>query len=74
LAQISQGSQFEDRGSAAARASSKLSDEDVVFIKSHREMTAVSLGKMFNVADATISNIRKGRTWKEINEEVVSDE
>ena len=45
---------------------SKLKREDVVFIKSHPEMSRNELAEMFNVKPHTITDIRNGRTWKTV--------
>lgn len=46
---------------------SKLTEENVHFIRNHPEMTAVDLAKMFNVARQTVSDVRNYRTWKHIS-------
>ena len=45
---------------------SKLRREDVIFIKSHPEMSRKILSEMFNVSAHTISDIRNGKTWKTV--------
>ena len=44
----------------------KLKKEDVVFIKSHPEMSRNNLANMFNVSARTITDIRNGKTWKTV--------
>lgn len=44
----------------------KLRREEVAYIKSHPEMPRNELAKMFSVSPNTISDIRKGRTWKTV--------
>jgi DNA-binding XRE family transcriptional regulator len=44
----------------------KLTREDVAYIKSHPEMSRNNLAKMFNVNPHTITDIRKGKTWKTV--------
>ena len=45
---------------------SKLKRKEVAFIKSHPEMPKEELANMFNISSTTISDIRKGRTWKTV--------
>lgn len=49
----------------------KLKREDVVYIKSHPEMSRNELAKMFNVSAHTITDIRKGKTWKSVTVEKI---
>ena len=44
----------------------KLSEEDVRWIKRNFNLTNRVLGSMFNVAPATIDQIRRNKTWKHI--------
>ena len=44
----------------------KLTRESVAYIKAHPEMSRNELAKMFNISPHTISDIRKGRTWKTV--------
>ena len=43
---------------------SKLTYEQVKFIRNHTEFTSPELSKIFNVAASTIRAIRQGRSWK----------
>lgn len=43
---------------------SKLTQEQVSFIREHTELTSPELSKIFNVAASTIRAIRQGRSWK----------
>lgn len=43
---------------------SKLTQEQVSFIRKHTELTSPELSKIFNVAASTIRVIRQGRSWK----------
>lgn len=43
---------------------SKLTKEQVEFIRKHKEITSPELSKIFNVAASTIRAIRQGRSWK----------
>lgn len=43
---------------------SKLTKEDVQYIRNHREIFQKDLAKMFGVARTTISGIQNNRTWK----------
>lgn len=43
---------------------SKLTQEQVDFIRKHTEFTSPELSKIFNVAASTIRAIRQGRSWK----------
>ena len=43
---------------------SKLTQEQVSFIRKHTELTSPELSKIFNVAASTIRAIRQGRSWK----------
>jgi hypothetical protein len=45
---------------AKAVKSSKLSESDIIHIRSHPEATAVELAKGFNVSDSTIAKVRHG--------------
>jgi hypothetical protein len=47
----------------------RLSEEDVHYLRAHREMTAIALGKMFNVSDSTIAKVRHGLSHVDIVEE-----
>lgn len=42
----------------------KLTQENVEYIRSHKEYTARELAEMFNVAITTIRTVRQGRSWK----------
>lgn len=44
----------------------KLTREQVAFIKSHPEMQRNELAKMFSISPRTITDIRKGKTWKTV--------
>ncbi len=44
----------------------KLTRESVAYIKAHPEMSRNELAEMFNISPHTISDIRKGRTWKTV--------
>lgn len=44
----------------------KLKRDDVVFIKSHPEMSKKELAVKFNISQSTINDIRNGRTWKTV--------
>lgn len=44
----------------------KLNRKQVQFIKSHDEMSRKELAELFNVSPRTISDIRKGKTWKTV--------
>ncbi len=43
---------------------SKLTQEQVSFIRKHTELTSPELSKIFNVAASTIRAIRQRRSWK----------
>jgi len=43
---------------------SKLTYEQVKFIRNHIELTSPELSKIFNVAASTIRAIRQNRSWK----------
>ena len=43
---------------------SKLTQNDVDFIRSHKELTAKELAIKFNVAVPTIRTVRQGKSWK----------
>lgn len=43
---------------------SKLTYEQVKFIRNHTELTSPELSKIFNVAASTIRAIRQNRSWK----------
>lgn len=43
---------------------SKLTQEQVSFIRKHTELTSLELSKIFNVAASTIRAIRQNRSWK----------
>lgn len=45
---------------------SKLTKEDVIFIRNHPEMKSSELSKMFNVSVRTISDVRLYKSWKTI--------
>ena len=45
---------------------SKLTQNDVDFIRSHTEFTAKELAKKFNVAVSTIRTVRQGKSWKTV--------
>ena len=42
----------------------KLTEQDVIFIRTHLEYTNNQLANQFNVSRATIRDIRNYRTWK----------
>lgn len=44
----------------------KLNRKQVAFIKSHDEMSRKELAELFGVSPRTISDIRKGKTWKTV--------
>lgn len=44
----------------------KLKKEDVIYIKSHPDMTRNELAEKFNINPHTISDIRTERTWKTV--------
>ena len=44
----------------------KLRREDVCYIKSHPQYTRNELAEMFGVSAQTISDIRKGKTWRTV--------
>ena len=44
----------------------KLKRAQVAFIKSHDDMSRKELAELFNVSPRTITDIRKGRTWKTV--------
>lgn len=44
----------------------KLNRKQVQFIKSHDEMSRKELAELFNVSPRTITDIRKGKTWKTV--------
>lgn len=44
----------------------KLKRTQVAFIKSHDEMSRKELADLFNVSPRTITDIRKGKTWKTV--------
>lgn len=46
----------------------KLNRTQVQFIKSHDEMSRAELAKLFNISPRTITDIRKGKTWKTVGE------
>lgn len=43
---------------------SKLSENDVAFIREHTELNNGELGEMFNVAPATVYSVRNHKSWK----------
>lgn len=45
---------------------SKLTEKDVIFIRSHPEICASNLAKKFNVSRTTVSGVRNYRTWKHL--------
>lgn len=45
---------------------SKLRKEDVLFILNHPEIKVEDIAKDFNIAHATINDIRAGRSWKQL--------
>jgi hypothetical protein len=57
--------------SKKAHGNTKLTEDDVRFVKTHPEWTAVALAKKFACSDATIHSIRQERTWSDV---VVTDE
>lgn len=52
------------KGEGSPRA--KLSEEDVMSIRTHREKTNKEMARLFGVCEATISHIRTGRNWSHI--------
>lgn len=49
----------------------KLSREQVLYIKMHPEMSRNDLAKELNISPHTISDIRNGRTWKNVTIEKI---
>lgn len=49
---------------------SKLTDEQVLFIKENLEFTGVQLAERFGVSKAAINAVRKGRNWTHIKTDV----
>ena len=45
---------------------SKLTRQDVMFIRNDNSHNITELSKMFNVARSTIRNIKTGKTWKQL--------
>lgn len=46
---------------------SKLTEEDVRFIRSHPEISTTDLANMFNVSRPCICDVKAYRTWKKIS-------
>lgn len=46
----------------------KLKEEDVIYIKTHKEIETSILMKQFNVSRSTINHIKIGRNWGWLNE------
>ena len=44
----------------------KLSENDVIFIREHNEITAKDLSNLFQVSESTIRDIRAKKTWKQL--------
>jgi hypothetical protein len=49
-----------------SHGNTKLTEDDVRFVKSHPKLTAVALAKKFGCSDATIHSIRQERTWTDV--------
>lgn len=45
---------------------SKLTSQDVMFIRNDNSYNITELSKMFNVARSTIRNVKIGKTWKQL--------
>lgn len=44
----------------------KLSENDVIFIREHNEITTKDLSNLFQVSESTIRDIRAKKTWKQL--------
>ena len=54
------------RNTGEANGLSKLTEKQVREIKGMNHVTAVNLGRMYNVSEHTISAIRTGRSWSHV--------
>jgi hypothetical protein len=46
---------------------SKLTEDDVRYIRSHMEVSNIELGKLFNVSCSCISAVKNYRSWKNVS-------
>ena len=46
---------------------SKLKEKDVIYIREHPELDKKELAQKFNISTSTINDIRKYRSWKNVN-------
>lgn len=47
---------------------SKLKNEDVIYIFTQKDKTNSELGRIYNVSEGSIRNIKSGRTWSWLTE------
>lgn len=56
-----------DRGACGEKIdNSKLNEQQVKFIRKHKQITTIELANVFGVSDSSISRARNGTSWKHL--------